>query len=127
MILADRRFKLGHGRAFALYVAGYTIGRAWIENLRIDTADHVLGLRLNVWTSLIVFAAAVAFFIHSARTKPGQEDIRTEPERDDLRAARSRERPRTPASRCVRKTLEPKGPRRSCRVQSEGGASTPTR
>ncbi|WP_460653044.1 prolipoprotein diacylglyceryl transferase [Kribbella endophytica] len=84
VILADRRFRLGHGRAFALYVAGYTIGRAWIENLRIDTADHVLGLRLNVWTSLIVFAAAVAFFIYSSRTKPGQEDIRTEePATDD--------------------------------------------
>ncbi|GAA1514046.1 prolipoprotein diacylglyceryl transferase [Kribbella lupini] len=79
VILADRRFRLGHGRAFALYVAGYTVGRAWIENLRIDTADHVLGLRLNVWTSLIVFAAAVVFFVISARTRPGQEDIRVTP------------------------------------------------
>jgi prolipoprotein diacylglyceryl transferase len=83
VIWADRRFKLGHGRAFALYVAGYTVGRAWIENLRIDTADHVLGLRLNVWTSLIVFAAAVVFFVISARTKPGQEDLRTTPAAGD--------------------------------------------
>jgi prolipoprotein diacylglyceryl transferase len=83
VILADRRFRLGHGRAFALYVAGYTVGRAWIENLRIDTADHVLGLRLNVWTSLIVFAAAVLFFVYSARTRPGQEDIRVTPAAGD--------------------------------------------
>jgi hypothetical protein len=83
VILADRRFRLGHGRAFALYVAGYTVGRAWIENLRIDTADHVLGLRLNVWTSLIVFAAAVVFFVISARTRPGQEDIRVTPAAGD--------------------------------------------
>jgi prolipoprotein diacylglyceryl transferase len=83
VILADRRFKLGHGRAFALYVAGYTVGRAWIENLRIDTADHVLGLRLNVWTSLIVFAAAVVFFVYSLRAKPGQEDLHTTPSTDD--------------------------------------------
>ena len=61
----------------------YTTGRAWIENLRIDTADHVLGLRLNVWTSLIVFAAAVVFFIISARTGPGQEDIRVTPATGD--------------------------------------------
>ncbi|ADB32134.1 prolipoprotein diacylglyceryl transferase [Kribbella flavida DSM 17836] len=83
VVLADRRFRLGHGRAFALYVAGYTAGRAWIENLRIDTADEVLGLRLNVWTALIVFAAAVVFFVLSARTRPGRENITTTPAPSD--------------------------------------------
>ncbi|GAA3544352.1 prolipoprotein diacylglyceryl transferase [Kribbella ginsengisoli] len=77
VILIDRRFKLGHGRAFALYVAGYTAGRAWIENLRIDTVNEFAGLRLNVWTSMIMFVLAVVFFILSARLKPGQEDIST--------------------------------------------------
>jgi prolipoprotein diacylglyceryl transferase len=75
VILVDRRFKLGHGRAFALYVAGYTAGRAWIENLRIDTVNHLFGLRLNVWTALILFVASVVYFVLSARRKPGQEDI----------------------------------------------------
>ncbi|MEV8371963.1 prolipoprotein diacylglyceryl transferase [Kribbella sp. NPDC056861] len=75
VILAGRRFKLGHGRAFALYVAGYTAGRAWIENLRIDTVNEFGGLRLNVWTSLILFVLAVAFFVVSARLRPGIEDI----------------------------------------------------
>ena len=75
VILVDKRYKLGHGRAFALYVAGYTAGRAWVENLRIDTVNHFLGLRLNVWTSLIMFVLAVAYFIISARLRPGQEDI----------------------------------------------------
>jgi prolipoprotein diacylglyceryl transferase len=75
VIVVDKRFKLGHGRAFALYVAGYTAGRAWIENLRIDTVNHVLGLRLNVWTALILFVASVAYLIISARTKPGQESV----------------------------------------------------
>jgi prolipoprotein diacylglyceryl transferase len=77
VILAGRRFKLGHGRAFALYVAGYTAGRAWIENLRIDTVNHFLGLRLNVWTALILFVASVVYLVLSARLKPGQEDIST--------------------------------------------------
>lgn len=89
VIIADRRFKLGHGRAFALYVAGYTLGRGWIEALRIDTADHVLGLRLNVWTSIIVFAAAVLFFLYSARKHPGQEDVRTTPEPENGEPAES--------------------------------------
>ena len=55
VIWADRRFKLGHGRVFALYVAAYTVGRFWIEYLRVDDAHHVLGLRLNDWTSIVVF------------------------------------------------------------------------
>ena len=75
VIWADRRFTLGHGRAFALYVAAYTVGRAWIESLRIDTANHILGLRLNDWTSLVVFTGAVAYFVISARRHPGRETL----------------------------------------------------
>jgi prolipoprotein diacylglyceryl transferase len=73
VIWADRRFRLGHGRAFALYVAGYTLGRLWIEALRIDPAPLVLGLRLNVWTSIIVFCGALAYLGISARLRPGRE------------------------------------------------------
>lgn len=61
VIWAGRRYKLTHGRTFALYVAAYTVGRAWIEFLRIDDAHHVLGLRLNDWTALVVFIGAVTF------------------------------------------------------------------
>jgi len=82
VILVGRRYALGHGRAFALYVAGYTAGRAWIEDLRIDTVNEFAGLRLNVWTSIVLFIAAVAFFILSARLKPGQEDVSTTPTDD---------------------------------------------
>jgi prolipoprotein diacylglyceryl transferase len=79
VILVDRRYKLGHGRAFALYVAGYTLGRAWIENLRIDTVNEFAGLRLNVWVSMVMFVLAVAYFIISLRLRPGQEDISSGP------------------------------------------------
>jgi prolipoprotein diacylglyceryl transferase len=74
VIWADRRFKLTHGRAFALYVAAYTLGRAWIETLRIDEAHHVLGLRLNAWTSIILFLAAVAY-LYQARNRTGPENV----------------------------------------------------
>ncbi|MFI6346876.1 prolipoprotein diacylglyceryl transferase [Streptomyces sp. NPDC050560] len=73
-VWADRRFKLGHGRVFALYVATYCVGRAWIEYMRVDTAHHVLGLRLNDWTALVVFLLAVAYFVVSARRRPGREE-----------------------------------------------------
>ena len=73
VIWADRRFRLGHGRAFALYVAAYTVGRAWIEALRIDPANDILGLRLNLWTCLLVFLGAVTYFVVSTRLRPGRE------------------------------------------------------
>ena len=64
LVLAiDRRFKLGKGRAFALYVMAYTVGRFWIEMMRTDEANHILGLRLNVWTSILVFAGALIYFL----------------------------------------------------------------
>ena len=61
VVWADKRFILGGGRAFALYVAGYTLGRVWVEMLRIDPANHFLGLRINVFTSILVFLGAVLF------------------------------------------------------------------
>ncbi|MGW2848148.1 prolipoprotein diacylglyceryl transferase [Streptomyces sp. NPDC001108] len=75
VIWADRRFKLGHGRAFALYVAAYCAGRGWIEYMRVDEAHHVLGLRLNVWTALIVFVLAVVYIVVSAKVRPGREEV----------------------------------------------------
>ena len=63
LVWAGRRFALRDGRLFALYVAAYTVGRAWIEALRIDPANHFLGVRLNDWTSLVVLASAVGFLL----------------------------------------------------------------
>jgi prolipoprotein diacylglyceryl transferase len=73
LILADRRWKLGHGRVFALYVVIYSVGRGGIETLRIDEADHILGLRLNVWTSIVVFVGGLTYLIVSAVLRPGRE------------------------------------------------------
>ncbi|MEU7055684.1 prolipoprotein diacylglyceryl transferase [Streptomyces sp. NPDC046197] len=73
VIWADRRFKLGHGRAFALYVAAYCVGRGWIEYMRVDDAHHILGLRLNDWTALVVFLLAVTYIVVSAKKRPGRE------------------------------------------------------
>ncbi|CAM2998358.1 prolipoprotein diacylglyceryl transferase [Saccharomonospora xinjiangensis] len=82
VVWADRRFRLGHGRAFALYVAGYTAGRFWIELMRTDQANHILGLRVNVWTSLVVFAGAVAYLVLAKRRGPRErpETLATDPE-----------------------------------------------
>jgi prolipoprotein diacylglyceryl transferase len=58
LLWVDRRFHVPRGKLFALYVAAYTLGRGAIEAMRVDHANHFLGLRLNDWTSLIVFLAA---------------------------------------------------------------------
>jgi prolipoprotein diacylglyceryl transferase len=94
LIWLDRRFRLGHGRVVALYVMLYTAGRGWIENLRIDDVqmDDVLGLRLNVWTSIVLFVAAALFFAWSAKRHPGREEtVRTrEPEAEETDDAEAR-------------------------------------
>jgi prolipoprotein diacylglyceryl transferase len=59
----DRRFKFGKGRAFALYVMAYTAGRCWIEMLRIDDANHIFGVRLNVFTAIVVFLGGLIYFL----------------------------------------------------------------
>src|SRR5262249_14457529 len=71
VVWADRRFALGHGRAFALYVAGYTAGRFWIELMRADPATMIFGIRINVITSAVVFLGAILYLIMAHR---GRED-----------------------------------------------------
>ena len=75
LIWADKRFTLGHGRVFALYVLLYCCGRVWIEALRVDPANTIGGLRLNVWTSILVGLGALVYFVVSARLRPGRETL----------------------------------------------------
>lgn len=76
VVWAERRWRLGHGRTFALYVMCYCVGRFWIEKLRIDTIElnNVLGMRWADWMSIILFVLAGAYFIWSARKRPGREE-----------------------------------------------------
>ncbi|MFI5426021.1 prolipoprotein diacylglyceryl transferase family protein [Aeromicrobium sp. UC242_57] len=73
IIAIDRKYKPTGGRAFALYAMLYTLGRGWIESLRIDTANHLGPFRLNVWTSIIVFTLALVYFVVVTRRSRRQE------------------------------------------------------
>jgi prolipoprotein diacylglyceryl transferase len=75
LIWLDRRFRLGHGKVFAIYVLLYTSGRFWIETLRIDTVNEIGGFRLNNYTSLIGFIVALVWLIWLIRNRPGREEI----------------------------------------------------
>jgi prolipoprotein diacylglyceryltransferase len=61
--LLDRKYKFGKGRAFAVYVMAYCVGRFWIEAMRTDPAEHILGMRLNNWVSILVFLGALVYFV----------------------------------------------------------------
>ncbi|HET6151681.1 MAG TPA: prolipoprotein diacylglyceryl transferase [Marmoricola sp.] len=70
----DRRLKLGFGRCFALYVTVYCIGRGWIEYLRIDSIEHhILGLRLNDWTAILLGLGALVYFVLAGRKHPAPD------------------------------------------------------
>ena len=81
VIWADRRFKLGHGRAFALYLGAYAVGRLWIETLRIDDANRFFGVRLNVFVMGAVIAGSVAYLW--LRRRSGREDVVERPAEQD--------------------------------------------
>ncbi len=83
VIWADRRFRLGGGRAFALYVALYAAGRIWIEALRIDDASTLLGLRLNVVVMGVVLVGALGYLV--LRRGVGREE-RVEPQPEPVEA-----------------------------------------
>ncbi len=74
IVWADKKFRLGHGRTFALYVAGYTAGRFWIELMRTDEATLVFGQRVNVWVSVLVFIGAIVYFV-LAGSRGEREDV----------------------------------------------------
>ena len=74
LIIIDRRFTIGHGRLFAAYVAGYCIGRFWVELLRDDTATHIAGVRINSFTSTFVLIGAVVYLVLAPK---GREDPAT--------------------------------------------------
>jgi prolipoprotein diacylglyceryl transferase len=75
LVWLDRRFRLGHGKVFALYVLLYTGGRFWIEALRIDTVNEIGGFRLNNYTALIGFITALVWLIWLIRNRPGREEV----------------------------------------------------
>jgi prolipoprotein diacylglyceryl transferase len=63
LIKIDQKWRPRDGRLFAMYVAGYTFLRFFVESLRIDTTKNIGGLRLNQWTAIIVFTLAVVYLI----------------------------------------------------------------
>jgi prolipoprotein diacylglyceryl transferase len=73
LLLAGALVRLGHRRRirppglFALYVAGYSLGRIGEELLRIDPAHHIFGLRLNFYLAGALFVTGLVWFVRIQR------------------------------------------------------------
>jgi prolipoprotein diacylglyceryl transferase len=85
LLVIDRRLKLRPGRLFAVYVVGYSIGRFWIEGLRIDPAHQSGGLRLNQWVALVAGVIAALYLVIDWYRHRGVVDApELDPQEDDL-------------------------------------------
>ena len=73
LLVLDARLKLRWGRLFALYLMIYSFGRGWIETIRIDPSEIVLGLRINVWSAIFAFTVGFVLFVWQGRKHPGDE------------------------------------------------------
>jgi prolipoprotein diacylglyceryl transferase len=73
LLAADKRFNLRWGRMIGLYVIYYSVGRVWVEAIRIDPSEIVLGLRINIWSAIIGIIVGLAVMIISYRRHTGLE------------------------------------------------------
>ena len=83
LIYLDRRFKIGHGRLFATYVAAYCVGRFWVELMRDDVATQIAGIRVNSFTSTFVFIGAVVYIILAPKGREDPDTLRGNAEDED--------------------------------------------
>ena len=72
LVLASR-LNLQWGKVFALYLVTYSLGRIWIEAIRIDPSEIILGLRINIWSALIGLTLGIILFLVQSRRHPGLE------------------------------------------------------
>ena len=69
VLLALALIWLGHHRRifapglFALYVTGYSAFRIFEESLRVDSSEHFLGLRLNMYVACVLAVAGGTWFV----------------------------------------------------------------
>jgi prolipoprotein diacylglyceryltransferase len=73
LLQADKRFNLIWGKMFGLYLIYYSIGRVWVEAIRIDPSEIVLGLRVNIWSAILGMIVGLAVILIQSRRHTGSE------------------------------------------------------
>lgn len=67
LVWIDAKGKLRRGELFVLYVFGYSLGRLWVEEMRIDHASLIWGVRVNIWMSVIAGLVAAGILVWNRR------------------------------------------------------------
>jgi prolipoprotein diacylglyceryl transferase len=73
LLAADKRFNLRWGKMLGLYLVYYSIGRIWVEAIRIDPSEVLLGLRINIWSAVAGILVGLAILTLQSRRHPGLE------------------------------------------------------
>jgi hypothetical protein len=73
LIVLGQRLSLQWGRLFGLYLVWYGIGRAFLETLRLDPAELILGLRVNFLGALFVVLVGLVLIVAQSQRHPGLE------------------------------------------------------
>jgi prolipoprotein diacylglyceryltransferase len=71
LVWLGRRRSVRAPGLFALYVAGYSLARMGEELLRVDSAHHIFGLRLNFYVATLLFLAGTVWFLRTQRSPIG--------------------------------------------------------
>ncbi len=66
-----RCFALKPGKLFGLYVLGYSLGRLWIETIRVDHASQLAGVRVNIWLMLALIGGSLFYLLRHGRGDDG--------------------------------------------------------
>lgn len=83
LVVVTNRRLLRPGYVLGAYVLGYSLGRLWIELLRIDPATELFDVRVNVWVSLVgIVGGAIVVFL-GWRGRPGGPLADLPPHDDD--------------------------------------------
>lgn len=81
LLALEKRFNMRWGRTFGAYLVLYSVGRFWIEGLRIDPSDVFFGIRTNQWSALVGVLLGLALVFWSRRAFPGiEENVSSTPE-----------------------------------------------
>jgi prolipoprotein diacylglyceryl transferase len=73
LLMIDKKLRLGAGRLLAVYIMGYSLGRYWIEGLRIDPSRELAGQRWNQWVALAAIVGG-ALYLLITRGKKWQDE-----------------------------------------------------
>ena len=73
LLILDKRLELRWGKLFALYLVYYSVGRFWIEGLRMDPSDYFMGLRTNQWSAIVAALIGLGIFLYQRRNHTGTE------------------------------------------------------